>query len=128
MKIKQEELLYAEVFAEFIDRYGRQVEDSYRFAHEVGRLIGVAQDAASKPLQDVLMGHLSTCTSRNYLMGTLTPLVPTEIPGPWMELWRGRNRGCWYRIVDTEGSIRIERSYNASLGEEHETWEVVKFL
>ncbi len=51
--------LYAEVFAEFIDRYGRQVDDHWRFSQEVGRLIGIAQSAAVEPLQKVLVESMN---------------------------------------------------------------------
>lgn len=38
------------------------------------------------------------------------------------ELWRGQNRGVWYRIVLVDDHLEWHFSRNASLGEEHETW------
>ena len=109
----------AEFMADFIDRYGRQVEDHYRFSQEVGRLIGAAQAQAVEPLQKVLLESMNRAPfSMTFREAELSG--NRSIPA---ELWRGKFRGIWFRVVMLDGWLKLQSSDNASLGESEETWQ-----
>ncbi len=117
---------YAEVFAEFIDRYGRQVDDSFIFSREVGRLIGIAQHAAVEPLQKVLQDSLNRFAVVPLTFREMDLKVP-ELDYRWIELWRGQHRGTWFRVVlaNSMSSLQFQMNTGMDTSPEHECWIVV---
>ncbi len=88
------------------------------FDRELNRMISAFIHEATKPFHDILVSAA---------MRSAGPMSFTEAEPPInVELWRGRCRGVWYRVVlaNNYNQIRFETSFNASLGEEHEVWSV----
>lgn len=96
----------------------------YRFERELYQLIDAFRAEAVAPFQKAMSDAMAFQRPRGMVLvdkATLDNLPPIAD----VELWRGQHHGVWYRVIINNGyRPQLQVSFNASLGEDHEVWQL----
>jgi hypothetical protein len=125
-----------DLLADFNKRYYRVIldadEESGRkdnivyFERDLHSLIQAFVAEAIKPIQDVMVSASMRMPPPPMMVIDKATGSPVDMPpGGDQELWRGQHCGIWYRIIIKQWyQIQLQASFNASLGEDQEVWQL----